>query len=132
MKITRIDTVRLREHPNLCWVEVRTDAGLTGLGETFFGAGAVEAHIHETVVPLLAGRDPLAIEAISRDLAGYVGFAVTYAGFAVAMDSPVALALLAPCLIVVDRFVIAREEAYLSARFGAEYLAYKGKVRRWL
>ncbi|MNU84585.1 hypothetical protein D3C71_743080 [compost metagenome] len=62
----------------------------------------------------------------------YVGFAVTYAGFALAMDSPVALALLAPCLIVIDRFVIAREEAYLSAKFGAEYQAYKGKVRRWL
>ena len=62
----------------------------------------------------------------------YVGFAITYAGFALAMDSPVALALLAPCLIVVDRFVIAREERYLSAKFGAEYEAYKGKVRRWL
>ncbi|MGH7027323.1 methyltransferase family protein [Brevundimonas sp.] len=62
----------------------------------------------------------------------YVGFAITYAGFAVAMDSPVALALLVPCLIVVDRFVIAREERYLTAKFGAEYEAYKGKVRRWL
>ena len=38
----------------------------------------------------------------------------------------------APCLIVVDRFVVQREEAYLSAKFGAEYQAYKGKVRRWL
>ena len=62
----------------------------------------------------------------------YVGFAVTYAGFAMAMDSPVALALLAPCLIVIDRFVIQREERYLSAKFGAEYQAYQGKVRRWL
>jgi len=62
----------------------------------------------------------------------YVGFAITYAGFALAMDSPVALALLIPCLIVVDRFVIAREERYLTGRFGAEYEAYKGKVRRWL
>ena len=62
----------------------------------------------------------------------YVGFAVTYAGFALAMDSPVALALLAPCLIVVDRFVIAREERYLATKFGAEYQAYQGKVRRWL
>ena len=62
----------------------------------------------------------------------YLGFAVTYAGFALAMDSPVALALLAPCLIVVDRFVIAREERYLTAKFGAEYQAYQGKVRRWL
>lgn len=62
----------------------------------------------------------------------YVGFGVTYAGFALAMDSPVALAMLFPCLIVVDRFVIQREEAYLAAKFGAEYQAYKGKVRRWL
>lgn len=62
----------------------------------------------------------------------YVGFAITYAGFAMAMDSPVALALLVPCLMVVDRFVIQREERYLSAKFGAEYQAYQGKVRRWL
>lgn len=62
----------------------------------------------------------------------YLGFAITYLGLAVAMDSPIALALLLPCLIVVDRFVIAREERYLSAKFGAEYEAYKGKVRRWL
>jgi len=62
----------------------------------------------------------------------YVGFAITYAGFAVAMDSPLALAFLLPCLIVIDRSVIAREERYLAARFGADYQAYKGKVRRWL
>lgn len=62
----------------------------------------------------------------------YLGFGLTYIGFAVAMDSPIALAMLLPCLIVIDRFVIAREERYLSARFGAEYEAYKGRVRRWL
>lgn len=62
----------------------------------------------------------------------YLGFALTYAGFAVAMDSPVALGLLLPCLIVIDRFVIAREERYLADRFGAEYAAYKERVRRWL
>ena len=62
----------------------------------------------------------------------YVGFAVTYLGFAVAMDSPVALALLIPCLIVVDRFVIAREERYLEGRFGDAFRAYRNEVRRWL
>lgn len=62
----------------------------------------------------------------------YLGFGITYVGFAVAMDSPVALAMLFPCLIVIDRFVIAREERYLAARFGAAYQAYQGKVRRWL
>ena len=48
------------------------------------------------------------------------------------MDSWVVLLLLLPCLAVVDRFVIQREERYLAARFGAGYEAYRGKVRRWL
>ncbi len=62
----------------------------------------------------------------------YLGFAVTYAGLAVAMDSALALFLLLPCLAVVDQFVIQREERYLAARFGADYDAYRQKVRRWL
>ena len=35
-------------------------------------------------------------------------------------------------LVVIDRYVIAREEAYLARRFGADYEAYRSKVRRWL
>lgn len=62
----------------------------------------------------------------------YLGFAITYLGLAIAMDSWVVLLLLLPCLAVVDRFVIQREERYLAAKFGAEYDAYRGKVRRWL
>ena len=75
MKIARIETVRIDEYPNLCWVLVHSDDGVTGLGETFFGARAVEAYVHETAAPLLVGRDPLAIDAIARRLTGYVGFA---------------------------------------------------------
>ena len=48
------------------------------------------------------------------------------------MDSVLTLALLIPCLFVVDRFVIQREERYLSAKFGADYDAYRARVRRWL
>ncbi|WP_439477228.1 methyltransferase family protein [Brevundimonas sp.] len=62
----------------------------------------------------------------------YVGFAVTYAGLTIAMDSALALFLLLPCLAVVDQFVIQREERYLAAKFGAAYDAYRQKVRRWL
>ena len=62
----------------------------------------------------------------------YVGFTITYAGLAIAMNSWVALLLLFPCLVVVDRFVIRREERYLAAKFGADYDAYRQKVRRWL
>jgi L-alanine-DL-glutamate epimerase-like enolase superfamily enzyme len=77
VKIQKIETIRIAEHANICWVEVHTDEGVTGLGETFFGAEAVEAYIHETAAPLLIGRDPLQIEAISRALTGYLGFAST-------------------------------------------------------
>ncbi|HWQ86325.1 isoprenylcysteine carboxylmethyltransferase family protein [Brevundimonas sp.] len=62
----------------------------------------------------------------------YVGFAATYVGLAIAMDSWIALILLVPCLIVVDRFVIRREERYLAAKFGPAYDDYRQKVRRWL
>jgi protein-S-isoprenylcysteine O-methyltransferase Ste14 len=62
----------------------------------------------------------------------YVGFAITYAGLAIAMDSALALFLLLPCLAIVDQFVIQREERYLAAQFGADYQAYCQKVRRWL
>ena len=62
----------------------------------------------------------------------YLGFAITYVGLAIAMDSWIALLLLIPCLWVVDRFVVQREERYLSAKFGADYEAYRARVRRWL
>jgi protein-S-isoprenylcysteine O-methyltransferase Ste14 len=62
----------------------------------------------------------------------YVGFAITYAGLAIAMDSPVALLMLVPCLVVIDWAVIRKEEAYLARTFGAEYEAYCNRVRRWL
>jgi L-alanine-DL-glutamate epimerase-like enolase superfamily enzyme len=68
MKISGLETIRLREFPNLLWVRVQTDAGPVGLGETFYGAGAVEAHLHETLSARLLGRDPLRIEAIHKDL----------------------------------------------------------------
>ena len=75
MKITKIETIQIGEYPNICWVRVHTDAGLVGLGETFFGARAVESYVHETAAPLLLGQDPLAIDKLSKALTGYVGFA---------------------------------------------------------
>ena len=68
MKITAIRTFRTEEFSNVLWVHVETDAGITGLGETFYGAGAVEAHIHDVLAGRLLGRDPLRIEAHSREL----------------------------------------------------------------
>lgn len=77
MKITKLETIRVAERPNLLWLHVHTDEGITGLGETFFGAGAVEAYIHETLAPLVIGEDPLRIEYLARKVEGYLGWRST-------------------------------------------------------
>jgi galactonate dehydratase len=74
MKITALETIRIAEQPNLMWLMVHTDAGLSGLGETFFGAATVEAHVHEYIAPRVIGRDPLEIDRLAADLVGYLGF----------------------------------------------------------
>ena len=77
MKITKLETIRVAERPNLLWLHVHTDEGVTGLGETFFGAGAVEAYIHETLAPLVIGENPLRIEYLARTVEGYLGWRST-------------------------------------------------------
>jgi L-alanine-DL-glutamate epimerase-like enolase superfamily enzyme len=74
VKVTRVETMRLDEFPNLLFVLVHTDAGVIGLGETFFGARAVEAYLHESVAPYLLGTDPLHIDRHARALYGYLGY----------------------------------------------------------
>jgi len=69
--------------------------------------------------------------AISRNPM-YVGVSAAHAGLALALASTWALLLLAPVLLVMDRWVIAREEPYLAARFGTPYEAYLHRVRRWI
>lgn len=77
MKITAIETIRIAERPNLLWVEVHTDEGITGLGETFFMSETVESYLHEYVAPRVLGRDPLQIDLLASDLVGYLGFRST-------------------------------------------------------
>ena len=55
--ITRISTLTAGDYPNLVFVEIETADGLVGLGETYFGAGAVTSYIHETAAPYLLGLD---------------------------------------------------------------------------
>lgn len=77
MKITGIETIRIEERPNLIWLHVNTNEGLTGLGETFFMSETVEAYLHEYVAPRVIGRDPLQIDLLAQDLTGYLGFRST-------------------------------------------------------
>ena len=62
----------------------------------------------------------------------YLGMAIFYAGLALIVNSLAALILLPLVLAIVQKQVIAREEAYLERAFGDEYVAYKNRVGRWL
>src|ERR1700678_2951598 len=91
-QITALRTIRIGERPNLIWVELETDDGLTGLGESFRGAQATEAVLHEQVAPWLIGRDARQIEAVSQYLMRpYIGF--SSAGAEVRAASAVDIAL---------------------------------------
>jgi galactonate dehydratase len=74
MKITALETVRLDAFPNILWTLVRTDEGITGLGETFYGPASAEAHVHQMIAPHIIGKDPRNIERLQAHLTGYVGF----------------------------------------------------------
>lgn len=62
MKLTRIETIHLADYPNILFVALHTDEGLTGYADTFYMTDAVRGFIHEFAAPMLLGRDPLAIE----------------------------------------------------------------------
>jgi L-alanine-DL-glutamate epimerase-like enolase superfamily enzyme len=75
VKVTAVETIRLDEHPQMLWVQVHTDTGLVGLGETCLGPATVEAHVHETVAPYLIGKDPRQVDRHARALSDvFVGY----------------------------------------------------------
>ena len=62
----------------------------------------------------------------------YLGMVLTGLGLSVALHSMTAAIFTLVAMTVVGSAVIRREEAYLEARFGDGYRAYRSRVRRWL
>ena len=62
----------------------------------------------------------------------YLAFFVLHLGLAIWVNSLWLVATLIPTVALIAVVVVPREERYLTGRFGAEYLAYKASVRRWL
>jgi len=62
----------------------------------------------------------------------YLAFSILVLGIACWRNSVWLLGMLAVAVSLMNFVVIPREERYLRRRFGAEYLEYKAKVRRWL
>lgn len=61
----------------------------------------------------------------------YLAQALMHAGIAALGDSWWAMGALLPVLIIVRYGVIGPEEEYLTRKFGAPYLEYLVRVRRW-
>jgi protein-S-isoprenylcysteine O-methyltransferase Ste14 len=62
----------------------------------------------------------------------YVAFTMMYIGVALALSLLWPLILLPVVIAVLTVAVIAREERYMRATFGAHYADYCSRVRRWL
>ncbi len=62
----------------------------------------------------------------------YLAFVLAHLGAGLAMNTLWHVVLLPAPLALLHYGVIAREERYLSRRFGDEYQQYRARVRRWL
>tara|TARA_B100000676_G_scaffold308756_2_gene370435 strand:- start:165 stop:626 length:462 start_codon:yes stop_codon:yes gene_type:complete len=62
----------------------------------------------------------------------YLGFTCLYLAMALSQHSPGMLLMLAPVVWVIQQHVIAAEEAFHAQQFGAQWEAYRQRVRRWL
>lgn len=74
MRLTELTTYRTPLQPNVCIVALTSETGQTGLGESFWGAPAVEAYLHETAASVLAGIDEPSPAAAAATLRPYAGF----------------------------------------------------------
>lgn len=63
---------------------------------------------------------------------GYIGQTLIYAGLGFGLRSVSAFIVLWPLLALIDRAVVAREERYLTTKFGWAFRAYAVRVPRWL
>jgi protein-S-isoprenylcysteine O-methyltransferase Ste14 len=61
----------------------------------------------------------------------YLGMTLALIGVGLALGSAWFLITTPVCVYAVTKLAIEREEAYLAAKFGATYLDYKARVRRW-
>ncbi len=61
----------------------------------------------------------------------YLSMLVIFIGGCFVVDAPVAMLFFVPTYLALRYYVISREEAYLTRRFGDTYTSYQSRVRRW-
>lgn len=74
MRVAKVETFRTMRQRNLTVVRVTSENGVQGLGETFYGASAVETYIHDVVAPVLLELPEANPAVVEIALASYVGY----------------------------------------------------------
>jgi len=111
----------------IAWILIAVSLGLAASAVFLFRrAGTTPNPMEPTTAIVVHGpyrftRNPM-----------YVSLVGLYVGVTLFVNSAWPLILLPAVVLLVQRQVIAREEAYLESKFGEEYRAYKARVRRWI
>lgn len=66
MKINEIRAINFAYAPNITFLEIETDSGIVGLGETYYTPHSVSTYMEEVLAPMLMESDPLQIESFWR------------------------------------------------------------------
>ena len=74
MKISKVRTYVHDDFPNVFHVEIETDEGITGLGESYYFASSIAHFTQEFAAPQILGKYPLDREVLSKSLTTYVGY----------------------------------------------------------
>jgi L-alanine-DL-glutamate epimerase-like enolase superfamily enzyme len=74
MKISKVRTYAHDDFPNVFHVEIETDEGITGLGESYYFASSIAHFTQEFAAPQILGKNPLDREELSKSLTTYVGY----------------------------------------------------------
>jgi galactonate dehydratase len=92
MRVVKIETIRHTALPHVLWVQIESEDGLVGLGETFYLPSAVEAVIHDAFASFVLGRSDYDIESIWDQIFSYCNF-FGYAGAEMRALSAIDIAL---------------------------------------
>jgi protein-S-isoprenylcysteine O-methyltransferase Ste14 len=109
------------------WTLLAAGVVMAGAAElSFLRAGTATLPISPTTAIVESGvyrftRNPMYLGMT----AALLGLGLMLGSFWLLLATPIAT-------ILVTRLAILREEAYLARKFGAPYLAYMSRVRRWL
>jgi len=62
----------------------------------------------------------------------YLALVTTLVGFGAVLDNPWLFLFSAVLFLLLDRFIVQREEKYLTEHFGESFRNYSSRVRRWV